>query len=404
MALEFDALLESLHQNKNETKLIDAESNPIVVNERRDFIVPEGYNTAIAYEGDVNSQIITFDLPVYHEGHNLANCNNKILYWKNLQSGIEGSSDLDGVSIANERQILQWIVPPEAFTQAGVIEISISIYDIQNSRIAFAWNTASFAQLTVEKTMGSVNHHLPARDQILLINEETRQIVAPSNYNNIVGFQGDKGVGKVYFIIKRHISGIDVLQPDATITIFYRALDIINTSVLMKSEYTPEIEGRNQEGMVLLTWTIPDADGSFMQIYNGKFDISLKIETLRQTWHTNTYSNLEIKPSLTSANNGSSENINEYLQNAHWKLNGNVVSETNSLVELPGVVSLRTYTENIQENNIVDNELLPQYDNDGKLFKLFIKTKNGLVNIYGAADLLSGEYIIDAGTATELID
>lgn len=397
-AISFDELLANLHQG---SALIDEEQKFISINDKREFVIPKGYNTIIAYEGDVNSQIITFELPIKHEGHNLSNCSIKKLYWKNLSSNIEGVADLTQLSIDNEKQLLQWAVPPEAFSQAGTIELSISIQDLHNGSIGFAWNTATFSSLTVAKTMNSVSYNFPPRDEILTIDEETRQIIAPSGYNNIVGFQGDRGVSKVYFIIKRYINGIDILQSDATITVFYKVLNIINTSVLMKNEYTPEIEGRNQEGMALLTWVIPDMQGELMQIYNGKFDISLQIKTSSQTWHTNTYSNLEIKPSLTSADNSLNENINEYLQNSHWWLNGNAVTKVDSLVELPGIISLRTYNEEMSENYIKQNELMPQYDNNGNLTALYLNTTKGLVNIL---NLFSGEYIIDAGTATELID
>jgi hypothetical protein len=102
-AISFDELLANLHQG---SALIDEEQKFITINEKREFFIPEGYNTTIAYEGDINSQIITFDLPKFHEGHNLTDCDNKILYWKNLSSGIEGKSDLKQVSTQDSRQIL----------------------------------------------------------------------------------------------------------------------------------------------------------------------------------------------------------------------------------------------------------------------------------------------------------
>jgi hypothetical protein len=71
----FDDLINSLH---DPFELSDAELNTkskaIIVNEKRQFTIPSGYNTVLAYEGDVNSQIVTFECPTSHEGHSLVNC------------------------------------------------------------------------------------------------------------------------------------------------------------------------------------------------------------------------------------------------------------------------------------------------------------------------------------------
>jgi hypothetical protein len=62
----FDTLLSGLHDNailKDEALNSDDGAKYITINSKRQFEVPVGYNTVIAYEGDVNSQIITFDCP-----------------------------------------------------------------------------------------------------------------------------------------------------------------------------------------------------------------------------------------------------------------------------------------------------------------------------------------------------
>jgi hypothetical protein len=140
MAFEnFGALLDSLHKGAaTSANLTDSDlPQVILINARREFVVPRDYNTVIAYEGDVNSQVITFDCPLTHEGHNLSDCEHKQIRWVNQASGVEGNNELD-VSIVNDRQHLSWRVPPEAFTKSGRLQFSISIYDLdENGYVAF---------------------------------------------------------------------------------------------------------------------------------------------------------------------------------------------------------------------------------------------------------------------------
>ena len=112
----FDELISSLHGGTGQ--LFDVEtSEAIFITNNRQFILPDNFNTTIAYAGDVNSQIILFDCPLFHEGHNLSECEYKKIGWHNLNSNVEGTSKLSPVEGGKEgRQLLSWTVPPEAFT------------------------------------------------------------------------------------------------------------------------------------------------------------------------------------------------------------------------------------------------------------------------------------------------
>ena len=88
METTFDALLKKLHQGRG-ASLQDTDNKVISIDEKRRFVVPEGYNLELAYEGDVNSQIVTFCLPKIYEGHDLVSCDVKGIKWKNKSSGNE---------------------------------------------------------------------------------------------------------------------------------------------------------------------------------------------------------------------------------------------------------------------------------------------------------------------------
>jgi hypothetical protein len=94
MPIDFNKLIDGLHDSTLKDSDFSDSSLTISIDEKRKFVIPNNYNTIIAYENDVNSQIITFDCPARHENHDLTQCNNKKLRWKNLSSLIEGMSDL----------------------------------------------------------------------------------------------------------------------------------------------------------------------------------------------------------------------------------------------------------------------------------------------------------------------
>jgi hypothetical protein len=135
-------MIKSLHDNKGSLDDDGLSVDPkgvITIDNKRQFTLPANFNPVIGYEGDVNSQIITFDLPATVEGHKLTECKNKIIKWSNLQNGLEGRSKLEPVGEVTEgRQYLQWKVEPDVFVKAGTIQIAISFYDTDTAgKIAF---------------------------------------------------------------------------------------------------------------------------------------------------------------------------------------------------------------------------------------------------------------------------
>ncbi len=298
----FDTLLSNLHGNSS---IVSNTSADLIVSPKRQFSAAEGFDTVIGYEGDINSQIIVIELPETHAGHKLSLCARKELKWKNLSNGAEGASTLaakDGSSI-----LYEWEVPADIMAAAGTIEIYISFYDIAEGHLAFAWNTASYSGLSVGKTMGSVSSYRPARDEILVIDEETHNIIAPAGYNNIVGNFGEAGVSNIYFLINRYLGknrNIDVMVADATLYIVIPNIMAAKAVITNKELYSAEVEEHN-EGLVLLTWEVPKQITSNANAYIGKFDIAIGFaegpEGDKITYLSNTYSNLTIGDSLLRA-------------------------------------------------------------------------------------------------------
>lgn len=311
MATNFDSLLNSLHSGLKDTPVLD---NYIQIDEKRQFIPTKAFNTVIAYEGDVNSQLVTFKSIKSSDEHDLSGCGNHELRWRNQKSNLEGISKLKIEQVTNEEEFcLIWEVPLEACTEAGSLQISISCYDrvklesdtegTATGPIAFSWNTSEYTGLSIGKSMERVGFYMPAKDEILIVDKDTRNIVAPQNYNNIVGNFGESGVANVYFSVSRYLgkdNNIDIMAEDTIITLYIVIPEVMaaKTTSISKRLYAEEIFERKNEGLVLLTWLVPKEITANSKAYAGQFSIAVSVESNNNTFMSNTYSKLEVGDSL----------------------------------------------------------------------------------------------------------
>lgn len=304
----FDNILASLHDS---AALVDEQSStPIVITSRRTYEVPQNYDLVLGYAGDVNSQIVTFQLPKTHESHNLFLCANKKLKWKNLASGAEGVSNLiaeDG----DETWAAAWEVPPEIMTMAGQVEIAISLYDFDNSgKIAFAWNTPPYKVFSIGEGFIKVadvleNDSIPSKDEILIVDTESRNIIAPVGYNYIMCSYGDIGIAKIFFEANQYIHGINLFD-EATkvyVNVAYQTTTAEPFRVTnIKPMFAPADNKKSNK--VLITWDVPDVLTNNAEGYTGIISISLKIEVnneqgnLAKRWSTSSFGKLTIGPSV----------------------------------------------------------------------------------------------------------
>ena len=407
MAFEnFGALLDSLHKGAaTSANLTDSDlPEVILINAKREFVVPKDYNTVIAYEGDVNSQVITFDCPLTHEGHNLSDCEHKQIRWVNQASGVEGNNELD-VSIVNDRQHLSWRVPPEAFTKSGRLQFSISIYDLdENGYVAFQWNTSSYSGFSVSRSMDNVGIFSPARNEVLSISDETRRIVAPSGYNGVVANYGDVGTAKVFFRVNRYVRGIDVLDPATIRTIRWKLGTQIQSTIenIFVRPYSAETDEKikNREGLVDIIWDVPSEITCNAQYRAGNFDIEVSFMSSdgKRIWRTTAFSGLSIGRSLFMM---SPSQLPE--SEGYYVVDGNKINGTGINTEIAGIYTLRSF-ESGEEPVLKKNELAVEYDENGQYVGLKVGTdivgENATTARY-ADKLMQGETIIlDGGSAS----
>ena len=307
----FDDILKELH-NKEGVIMNDTDKL-IEINSKRQFVVPSDYNLVIAYAGDVNSQIVTFKLPRFHEGHDLSKCGIKGIKWKNISSNNEDWSSLSDTTVAdgdtNNYQYLQWTVPPAAFTRAGNLEVSISLYDFQGNRMAFAWNTTTFSGFKIEKSLSSVGHPIndilqPASNQILRVVEETHSIVAPSGFNRVIGTYGSENTSYVYFQSSPSLGGIELMDEGTSIKIIAQLSGKTGQYEIDKSNLEFEYaEGTNGENLVRFKWLVPNEIMVNSDQSTGTLSIALSITNNNKTWKTNPFSQLQLNSTLVYSTN-----------------------------------------------------------------------------------------------------
>lgn len=402
----FDALIKSLHRGTS-TSLVDEELPKVIfIDEERRFNIPRDYNTTIAYEGDINSQVVTFDCPKTHEGHILSECDKKKIKWSNLASGVEGASDLILVEGAGEgRQFLRWEVPPEAFIKSGKLSISISIYDLDaDGYIVFQWNTATCQDLYVHYSMDNVGLDRPAQDEVLTIDVDTKRIVAPSGYHGLVANYGDIGTSRVFLRVKRYVRGIDIFDQETTKTIRWKMLDQIysteeNIALRLYTAETTE-KTSNKEGLVDIIWTLPEELTYNNLHYAGNFDIEVSFMAKDgRIWRTNPFSGLFLGKSLFMLSPTSLPDNDEF-----YHINGNGSSGTGTTTEIAGIYTLRSFTEELGSPTLKKNELAIEYDENGDYVGIKVGTKitgESAVDAVYADKLVQGKTVIlDGGNAS----
>jgi hypothetical protein len=113
----FDSLLQNIHTGFS---VRDAGENDIKksikIDAKRQFLPGEDFDTVIAYEGDIHSQIVSFWCEGYIDNHELYSCTNHELKWKNLTSGAEGTSKLTVMAPGIDKSmfVMEWEVPAES--------------------------------------------------------------------------------------------------------------------------------------------------------------------------------------------------------------------------------------------------------------------------------------------------
>jgi hypothetical protein len=384
----FDEMLAALHGDGMGGALSDivgADQAPkIIVTAARAFEFDKGFDKVIAYEGDVNSQIITFILPESHEGHLLSECGNKKVRWINQASKVEGTSVLTPRAEANE---YEWNVPPALFTKSGTIEFSIVVYDLDaDDKIGFSWNTAPCTALSVGKSIESVGGigNMPAQNEILIINEDSRTIIAPAGYNTTIANSGDKNTSVVYFQTKRYIKGIDLTEHTAAAPVVYISYVLddggkrsTGGGSIEVVPYTSQYDGITNE-LVLIIWR-PEAGLTAGSLFYGSFQTLVSFKKNEKVWNSAPYNGLRIGKPLDYTDNPGGT----LTPQLSYKFLGKDYSNKGDAVEISAIIAhqVRTAVEWQELGYIPEDGEVVYVVNNGAYFSRIGNGKDSVINL-----------------------
>ena len=374
MGTTFDDLLKKLHPtSEQEAQLVDTE-DIIEINDKRQFIVPNTFNLTIAYEGDVNSQEVTFKLPRFHDSHDLASCNNKTLRWRNVSGEIEDWTVLQKVEETEDYVILKWIVPPAAFSHAGILDIAISIYDIIDNQLAFSWNTPTLSTLNVGKTLSNVGEapdfvelFSPAKNEILVVREETQSIVAPQGYNFTFTTFGNKNTDRVFFQSTRKLGGMDLIDENTSIAVVVSMDKRVDTFWIDKNDIGVNFaEGSTGEGLVNFVWRVPIVVSHDQDGYVGPISVVITVVQDNKKWSTAPFGKLTIGKSIIDVRE-------EVIPESYYNLlDGNVTTGLQPR-SVGGIVKHRqAQVTEIETTNVEKNEIVVIYNTNGSVRTLAV--------------------------------
>lgn len=199
------------------------------INEITRQITPgSDFNNLIGTTDDVNTNIITLEAPQKIEEHLIEACDHRVIKWHNLTSGERGANELKTTAEAEaEKVVMEWVVPPEAYTAAGTIKISFLFYDEDSEgKVTYRWSSLPYSGLNVGQGMDEVFVTGIPLAEIITVDLATRKITIPAGLNKEIGKIGEQNLNTLKFRCDRYFQGIDFWG--AGITILHQIGDKVN--------------------------------------------------------------------------------------------------------------------------------------------------------------------------------
>lgn len=304
MMTDYTRIIEDIIPKHNtKVSLEDTEGHLVLDGITRIITPAEGFSTLIGTTDDVNTNIVTFDIPETIEGHKIVECGRHIVKWHNIASGDKGTSDLIRLD-AETPTMWQWIVPAEALTAAGAVKISLCFYDTDGSQnIVYRWNSLPYNGLTVGQGMDEIGTDIVPLDEIIMLDLRTRKISVPDALNKELGKEGESALTTLRFRCDRYYQDID-FGDNARVTIFWRnsnkegtfCTDTEDISIRLIQTYSGTGE------LIEFDWSVSQA-----LVNAGAGDISFSVSLIKATgddkfivWYSDTCEEFYIGSTITS--------------------------------------------------------------------------------------------------------
>ena len=153
-------------------------------------------NSLVQY--DHNSEIYTFEIPRYVEGHDMSLCNVVQIHYINIdttkrsqKTGIYEANDLQIYGDDEDKVIFSWKVSRNSTQIYGILQFVIRYSCVDNGEVVYSWHTNIFKNITV---LEGINNSEEIIEEYADVLEEWRQNLFYANRIE------DSVTGKIYRI------------------------------------------------------------------------------------------------------------------------------------------------------------------------------------------------------------
>lgn len=155
-----EEILEQIDITTHEHTVSDTDKTFTVDIFNRKIIADSGQKT-ILIQGDHKSEIFTFTLPRYIEGHDMAACNT--IYIPYINTEVEsrnprfksGVYTVSNITVNKDTVVFTWEISINATSLEGVLHFMLLFSCMEGSRVEYRWNTDYYEDVIVKKSLYS---------------------------------------------------------------------------------------------------------------------------------------------------------------------------------------------------------------------------------------------------------
>lgn len=177
----------------------DADNSFIVDTITRE-IINNSANKTLVMQYDHNSEVFSFELPRYIEGHDMLNCNRvEVHYLNGTNEGIYLITDLALYPDDETKLKCSWIVSQHATNNVGTLSFLLRFMCISDDVVDYAWSTSIYSGIKISK--GIYNSEIVAEQYIDTLKAWENRLEA---VENSIGSSGISPIVKVTTLANGH--------------------------------------------------------------------------------------------------------------------------------------------------------------------------------------------------------
>ena len=165
--------------------MFDSDAHFVIDATNREIINNSGKKNIVQY--DHNSEIITFEMKRYIEGHDMSECDDVTILFDD--AGKKGKYRVTNLKKSGEDNVsFGWLISKNVTQNVGKIKFSVSFVCSNESEILYKWSTSTNETLEVIPSMDDGGNQAAEVDINKIVEDVTNAVLAklPSDYSTIL--------------------------------------------------------------------------------------------------------------------------------------------------------------------------------------------------------------------------